>query len=195
MAWSWVSFNAELSRALDDEDAGNPAHSANVRVDALNAALRAMMAYKPLQTKSTHTSVSQITLPADCYRVECILGTNENGTSMIASAQVGESDGWWIWNGIVYLPEEMDTVTLYYQSYYPAIAVGASDIPVPIWTRMAIVYRAAAHCLVPNQVSRARLGAFHDRQDAGPLDNSLIQSSNWLITEFERLMVEHKHAT
>ena len=56
------------------------------------------------------------------------------------------------------------------------------------------MYRAAAHCLAPNMISRARLGAFHDRQDAPPLANSLIQAADWLIAQFERIMTEHKHA-
>ena len=62
-----------------------------------------------------------------------------------------------------------DSVTLYYQAYYPSWPLNAADIPVPIWAREAVVYRAAAHCLAPNLVIRARLGAFHDRQDAPPL--------------------------
>jgi len=195
MAWSWSSFSAELGRILDDEDAGNQAHSDSTRLDGLNAALRAMMAYRPLQTKSVHTNVAQITLPTDCYRIEAILEASEDGSlSPITPDEVGGLLGWYVWSGIIYLPSEADEATLYYQSYYPAIAIGASDIPVPIWARIAVLYRAAAHCLVPNQVSRARLGAFHDRQDAGPLDNSLIQSSNWLIAEFERVMAEHKHS-
>ena len=74
------------------------------------------------------------------------------------------------------------------------MAVNAADIPVPIWAREAVVYRAAAHCLAPNMISRARLGAFHDRQDAPPLANSLIQAADWLIAQFERIMTEHKHA-
>lgn len=180
---------------LDDEDSSNPAHSEDVRLDGLNAALRAMMAYRPLQVKSTHTNVSQIALPAGCYQIEALLETDENdNTSSMEPTEVGEPNGYYVWNGIIYLPEEVDTVTLYYQSYYSTVTDGTADIPVPTWARTAVLYRTAAHCLVPNQVSRARLGAFHDRQDAGPLDNSLIQSSNWLIAEFERIMTEHKHA-
>ena len=37
---------------LDDEDSSNPAHGEDVRLDGLNAALRAMMAYRPLQAQS-----------------------------------------------------------------------------------------------------------------------------------------------
>lgn len=195
MAWSWTAFNLELGRVLDDENSSNPAHTENARLDGLNAALRAMMAYRPLQLVSTHTNVSQITVPATCYRIEALLETDENdNTVSMGPAQVGEPDGYYVWNGIIYLPEEVDTVTLYYQSYYPAATNATTDIPVPTWARTAVLYRTAAHCLIPNQVSRARLGAYHDRQDAGPLDNSLIQSSNWLIAEFERIMTEHKHA-
>ena len=195
MAWSWTTLTAELGRVLDDEDSSNPAHGENARLDGLNAALRAMMAYRPLQVKVTHTSVSQITLPADCYQIEALLETDGSGNaSSMAPAEVGESVGYYVWNGIIYLPEVVDTVTLFYQAYYPTVTGATTDIPVPIWARTAVLYRTAAHCLVPNQVSRARLGAFHDRQDAGPLDNSLIQSSNWLIAEFERIMTEHKHA-
>jgi len=195
MAWSWTAFNLELGRVLDDEDSSNPAHGEAVRLDGLNAALRAMMAYRPLQLVSAHTDVSQIAVPAGCYQIETLLETDEDDNiSSIAPVQVGETSGYWIWNSIIYLPEEIDTVTLYYQSYYAVVTNTTADIPVPTWARTAVLYRTAAHCLVPNQVSRARLGAFHDRQDAGPLDNSLIQSSNWLIAEFERIMTEHKHA-
>lgn len=195
MAWSWTAFNLELGRVLDDENSSNPAHTENARLDGLNAALRAMMAYRPLQLVSTYTNVSQVTVPATCYRIEALLETDGNGnTSSMAPAQVGEPDGYYVWNGIIYLPATVDTVTLYYQSYYSTVTNVTTDIPVPTWARTAVLYRTAAHCLIPNQVSRARLGAYHDRQDAGPLDNSLIQSSNWLIAEFERIMTEHKHA-
>ena len=195
MAWSWTAFNLELGRVLDDENSSNPAHTENARLDGLNASLRAMMAYRPLQLVSTYTNVSQVTVPATCYRIEALLETDENNyTSSMAPAQVGEPNGYYVWNGIIYLPSTVDAVTLYYQSYYSTVTNVTTDIPVPTWARTAVLYRTAAHCLIPNQVSRARLGAYHDRQDAGPLDNSPIQSSNWLIAEFERIMTEHKHA-
>jgi hypothetical protein len=55
-----------------------------------------------------------------------------------------------------------------------------------------VVYRAAAHCLVPNLASRARLGAFNDRQDAPPMQNSLLQAADWFIGQFERICAEHR---
>ena len=113
MAWSWNDFSAELGRVLDDEDSSNPAHGEDVRLDGLNAALRAMMAYRPLQARATHTSVSQITLPVDCYQIEALLETDGNdNTSSMAPAEVGDSVGYYVWNGIIYLPEVVATVTL-----------------------------------------------------------------------------------
>ena len=195
MAWSWDDFSAELGRVLDDEDSDNPAHSEASRLDGLNAALRAMMAYRPLQATSQHTRVSQITWPADCYRISALMVTDErDNVSAISEVRVGEWNGYWAWNGVIHLEETVEAATLYYQAYYPLMAVNAADIPVPIWAREAVVYRAAAHCLAPNMISRARLGAFHDRQDAPPLANSLIQAADWLIAQFERIMIEHKHA-
>lgn len=195
MAWTWDDFSAELGRALDDEDTQNPAHSDAIRLDGLNAALRAMLAYRPLQAVSQHTRVSQIAWPADCYRISALLVTDErdNG-SALSEVRVGEWNGYWVWNEVIHLEEPAEIATLYYQAYYPPMVVDVVDIPVPAWAREAVVYRAAAHCLVPNLVSRARLGAFHDRQDAPPLANSLIQAADWFIAQFERIMVEHKHA-
>lgn len=195
MAWTWDNFSAELGRALDDEDSDNPAHAEAVRLDGLNAALRAMLAYRPLQAASQHTRVSQIAWPADCYRISALLVTDErDNVSALSEVRVGEWNGYWIWNGVIQLEEPVEAATLYYQAYYPAMSVHVADIPVPAWAREAVVYRAASHCLVPNLVSRARLGAFHDRQDAPPLQNSLIQAADWFIAQFERIMVEHKHA-
>jgi hypothetical protein len=104
--------------------------------------------------------------------------------------------GWtyWVWNGVITLDTTYPTVQLYYHAYYPALALGAADIPVPIWAREAVVYRAAAHCLTPNLSSRARLGAHHDRQDASPVQNSLIQAADWYLSQFERICAEHRQA-
>ena len=202
MAWSWDDFSAELGRVLDDEDSDNPAHSEASRLDGLNAALRAMLAYRPLQAASQHTRVSQIAWPADCYRIVAVLATDQDGYQTALSAAsldnpgelLADDSAYWVWNGQISLGATYPAVTLYYQAYYPLMAVNAADIPLPPWAREAVVYRAAAHCLAPNMISRARLGAFHDRQDAPPLANSLIQAADWLIAQFERIMTEHKHA-
>jgi hypothetical protein len=45
---------------------------------------------------------------------------------------------------------------------------------------------------MPNLSSRARLGAFNDRQDAAPLQNSLIQAANWFVEQFERIVATHR---
>ena len=196
MAWSWTTFTSELGRILDDESPTNPAHSQDMRLDAVNMALRAMLAYRPKHSVATFSNVSQFSLPADCYRIEALVETwEEGGGAQLAPVQVGEGGGYWVWNGQVTLPETADSVTLYYQAYYPVVTAQTADIPVPEWAREAVLCRAAAYCLTPNQASRARLGAYHDRQDANPLDNSLIQTADWLIRQFERIMAEHKHAS
>jgi hypothetical protein len=56
----------------------------------------------------------------------------------------------------------------------------------------AIVYMTAAHCLVPHMTSRARLGAFNDKADASPIQNSLIQASDWYISQFDRIVAAHR---
>lgn len=191
-----------LGRALDDEDSANPAHSEAVRLDGLNAALRGLAAHRPLQAVQTHSAVSQIDWPAGCYRIAAIVATDEEGYQAVLSAAtvgnpgdaLGETGTYWAWNGVVTLDATYASVDLYYHAYYPVMAIDASDIPVPIWAREAVVYRAAAHCLVPNLTSRARLGAHNDRQDASPIQNSLIQAAEWFIAQFERSMAEHRQA-
>lgn len=200
MAWSWNDFSLMLGRALDDEDSGNPAHSDSVRLDGLNAALRGLVAHRPLQAVQTYSNVDQFAWPVDCYRVAAIVATDGDGYKTVLSVATVGNPGetfaaettYWAWNGTIYLDQTYQAVTLYYQAYYPTLALNAADIPVPIWAREAVIYRAAAHCLVPNLTSRARLGAFHDRQDASPIQNSLIQAAEWFIGQFERIMAEHR---
>lgn len=189
-----------MGRALDDEDSANPAHSEAVRLDGLNAALRALAAHRPLQAVRTHSNVNQLAWPADCYRIAAIMATDEDGVQTALSTAtvgnpgdaLGETGTYWVWNGVIMLDATYASVTLYYHAYYPTLALGAADIPVPIWAREAVVYRAAAQCLVPNLASRARLGAFHDRQDASPVQNSLVQAADWFIGQFERICAEHR---
>lgn len=153
------------------------------------------MAYKPLNSKISSSGVSSFALPADCYKIEAVLETADDGSvTIIEPSAVGDSNGYWVWANTVYLPETSN-VTMYYQSYYPSVTTQTTDITVPLWAREAVLCRSAAYCLVPNQASRARLGAYQDKQDANPLANSLIQSSDWLINQFVRIMTEHKHAT
>lgn len=202
MAWSWDEFSLMLGRALDDEDSANRAHSEAVRLDGLNAALRGLAAYRPRQAVQPYSNVSRFNWPADCYRVAAIVATDEEGVKTALSAAtvgnpgdvLGEEGTYWAWNGVIELDATYASVTLYYHAYYPTLALGAADIPVPIWAREAVVYRAAAHCLTPNLASRARLGAFHDRQDAPPVQNSLIQAADWFIGQFERICAEHRQA-
>jgi hypothetical protein len=199
MSWSWDEFSAMLGRALDDEDSANPAHAEAVRLDGLNAALRGLAAHRPLQAVQTHSKVSQLAWPADCYRIAAIMATDEDGVKAALSvATIGNPGdlgyGWtyWVWDDVITLDTTYAGVQLYYHAYYPGMAIDAPDIPVPIWAREAVVYRAAAHCLVPNLSSRARLGAHHDRQDSSPVQNSLIQAADWFLGQFERIMAEHR---
>jgi hypothetical protein len=202
MAWTWDEFSLMLGRALDDEDSANPAHSDELRLDGLNAALRGLAAHRPLQAVQPYSNASQFAWPADCYRIAAIVATDEEGvTATLSAVTIGNPGetvgyGWtyWAWNGVIYLDATYVSVTLYYHAYYPTLALGAADIPVPIWAREAVVYRAAAHCLTPNLSSRARLGAFNDKQDAQPMQNSLIQAADWFIAQFERIMAEHRQA-
>lgn len=201
MAWSWNEFDAMLGRALDDESLTDPAHDEDIRLDGLNVALRALAAYRPLQVKSSHANIDQIAWPADCYRIAAVVSINDEGyaTSLTPVTignpgdQIGQDGTYLVWDETIYLDQEYDAITLYYYASYPVAAIDDLDIPVPVWCRDAVVYRAAAHCLVPNMSSRARLGAFNDRQDAAPLQNSLIQAADWLIAQFERIMAEHRH--
>lgn len=201
MTWSWADFSAQLARALDDEDEIAPIYSDAVRLDGLNAALRAASAYRPAQATSVHTNASTIAVPADCYKIAAVAATLGDETELLQPAAVSSTaafediGSFWVWGSTITLNTTYDRVTLYYYGYYPAMEVGVSDIPVPTWAREAIVFRAAAYCLVPNLVSRARLGAYHDREDAPPLQNSLIQAAEWFIKQFERIMTEHKAAT
>ena len=198
--WTWSEFSAELGRALDDEDAGSPAHGDELRLDGLNAALRALAAHRPLQALASYADVSQIALPADCYRIAALVAADEEGyQTVLAAAAIGDpgetlgGEGtYWLWNGAISLGATYQAVTLYYHAYYPTLVLSAADIPVPVWAREAVVYRAAAHCLTPNLSSRARLGAFNDRQDAQPLQNSPIQAANWFIDQFNRIVAEHR---
>ena len=200
MSWSWDEFSAMLGRALDDEDSANPAHAEDVRLDGLNAALRGLAAHRPLQAVQMHSKVSQLAWPADCYRIAAIVATDEDGVKATLSAAtvgnpgdaLGQEGTYWAWDSVIHLDTTYPTIELYYHAYYPTLALDAADIPVPIWAREAVVYRAAAHCLVPNLSSRARLGAFHDRQDASPVQNSLIQAAEWFIAQFERVCAEHR---
>jgi len=202
MAWTWDEFSLMLGRALDDEDSANPAHSDELRLDGLNAALRGLAAHRPRQAIQPYSNVNQLAWPADCYRIAAIVVTDESGYKSLLSAAtignpgevVGAEQTYWVWNGVITLDTTYPTVQLYYHAYYPTLALGAADIPVPIWAREAVVYRAAAHCLTPNLSSRARLGAHHDRQDASPVQNSLIQAADWYLSQFERIMAEHRQA-
>ena len=202
MAWTWDEFSLMLGRALDDEDSANPAHSDQLRLDGLNAALRGLAAHRPRQAVQPYSNVSQFNWPADCYRIAAIVATDERGWESNLSAAtvgnpgdvIGQEGTFWTWNGVIYLGATYASVQLYYHAYYPTLALGAADIPVPIWAREAVVYRAAAHCLTPNLSSRARLGAHNDRADAPPLQNSLIQAADWYLSQFERIMAEHRQA-
>ena len=202
MTWSWEEFSAQLGRALDDEDGASPAVGDPLRLDGLDAALRAMLAHHPRQATSQHTGVDQIPWPADGYRIAALIAADGDGYgAALTPATVGgpgetlgDPGSYWVWNGVIYLGAAYDALTLYYHASYPPMAVGVADIPVPAWAREAVVYRAAAHCLVPGLVGRARLGAYHDRADAPPLQNSLIQAADWFIAQFERVMAEHRGA-
>jgi hypothetical protein len=202
MAWTWDEFSLMLGRALDDEDSANPAHSDELRLDGLNAALRGLAAHRPRQAVQSYSNVSQFAWPADCYRIAAIVAVDEEGVKATLSAAtvgnpgdvLGEEGAYWAWNGVIELDATYVSVTLYYHAYYPTLALGAADIAVPIWAREALVYRAAAHCLTPNLSSRARLGAFNDKQDAPPMQNSLVQAADWFLSQFERIMTEHRQA-
>lgn len=199
MAWSWTQFSAALGQVLDDTDSTNPAHGTNLRVDGLNAALRAFVSHKPLQKSSTSSDVSTISIPSDCYRIAAVVATDSEGVSTpLSAATIGnpgdvfDADSYWVWDSSIYLGDTYPSVTLYYYAYYPTATINTTDIVVPDWAREAIVYLSAAHCLMPNLSSRARLGAFNDRQDAAPLQNSLIQAANWFIEQFERVVATHR---
>lgn len=199
MAWSWAEFTLLLGRTLDDEDNANPAHSTNVRVDGLNAALRAFAAHRPIQSRATFGAVSSFTLPTDCYRIAAIVAVDEDGSSVsLSAATIGnpgemfDEDSYWVWGTTVFLGKEYVSSTLYYHAYYPIVTTSTTDIAVPTWARDAIVYLTAAHCLVPNMTSRARLGAFNDKADASPIQNSLIQASDWYISQFDRIVGTHR---
>jgi hypothetical protein len=188
-----------LGRTLDDEDPTNPAHSVNVRVDGLNAALRAFAAHRPVESKATFGTVDSFTLPANCYRIAAIVAVDEDGSAVsLSAATVGNpgemfgEDSYWVWGTTVHLGKTYVSSTLYYHAYYSVASISTTDIPVPTWAMDAIVYMAAAHCLVPNMTSRARLGAFNDKADASPIQNSLIQASNWYISQFDRIVAAHR---
>jgi hypothetical protein len=195
-------FSAALGRVLDDTDTLNPAHPDNLRLDALSAALRDMVAHRPMEVTLTFAAVNQITLPIACYRIAAIAVEDDAGytqflspTAIADQMDASSAESYWVWNGIIHLGAEYTSGSLYYHSYYPTMTVGIADIPVPVWAREAIIYRAAAHCLTPNLTSRARLGAYNDKQDASPIQNSLIQAADWFIGQFERIMAEHRQAT
>jgi hypothetical protein len=199
MAWSWSQFNTELGRVLDDTDSNNPAHGTDLRVDALNAALRAFVSHKPLQKSGSSSDAETISVPSDCYRIAAVVATDDDGVSTALSAasignpgDVFDANSYWVWGTTIYLGDEYPSVTLYYYAYYPIATNATTDIIVPEWARDAIVYLSAAHCLMPNLSSRARLGAFNDRQDAAPLQNSLIQAANWFVEQFERIVATHR---
>jgi hypothetical protein len=199
MAWSWDDYNAELARVLDDEGA-DPIYPDAIRLDGLTMALRTFAGYHPRQAKTTEYTVSEIAFPIDCYRIVSVVAPDVDGEqATLTQVTIGnpgdtlDADGtYWVWDSVVYLGAEYDEISLYYQAYYPDPVLGDPDIAVPTWARDAIVYRAAAHCLVPSLIGRARLGAYHDRADAPPLQNSLIQAADWCIAQFERVMAEHK---
>lgn len=199
MAWSWAEFTLLLGRTLDDEDVTNPAHPVNVRVDGLNAALRAFAAHRPIQGKATFGAVSSFTLPDDCYRIAAIVAVDEDDvSSSLSAATIGnpgemfDENNYWVWGTTIYLGKEYVSSTLYYHAYYPIVTTSTTDITVPAWARDAIVYLTAAHCLTPNMTSRARLGAYNDKADASPIQNSLIQASNWYISQFDRIVAAHR---
>lgn len=184
---------------MDDEDTQNPAHDTDIRVDGLNAALRAFAAHRPVYGKSTLGAVSSFALPADCYRIAAVVATDEEGISTsLSAATIGnpgemfDEDCYWVWGGTVYLGKTYTSSILYYHAYYPTAGSSTTDIPVPIWAQDAIVYLAAAHCLTPNLSSRARLGAFNDKSDASPIQNSLIQAADWYISQFDRIVGMHR---
>ena len=139
MAWTWDEFSLMLGRALDDEDSANPAHSDELRLDGLNAALRGLAAHRPRQAVQPYSNVNQFNWPADCYRIAAIVATDEEGYKAVLSAAtvgnpgdvLGETGTYWAWNGVIELDTTYPAVMLYYHAYYPTLA-GHPAISMPM---------------------------------------------------------------
>lgn len=200
MAWSWDTFNNQLSRILDDVVVSNQLHSQGIRIDGLNAALRDLVAYWPVQAKIQDTAGStEIALPSDCYAVVSVQATDDSENVIVLnSSRVGdisvvdEAGRYYIWDDTIYLDAEYETVDVYYGAYYSEISIGAANIPVPFWTREAVLFMSAAYCLLPQFSNRSKIAQWYDRFDAPPLQNPIIQAADWLVSQFERIMAEHE---
>lgn len=208
MAWSWSQLNAELSTILDDGD--SQTFSAALRLYGCNAALKAMSVQIPEQSKATITNVASYAFPSDLYSIVALqVNDTVDGYRFLEQIEITPGnnwpyygsvtttsmpDGYWIWNKTIYFGRLYSSVDLYYKAYYTTVTASTTDIPIPSWAQEALVYWIAAYCLNPTLVTRARLGMWHDKKDAPPLENPLIQAAVYYRQEFTRIMNMH-HGT
>lgn len=202
MPWPWSAFTAELSLVLDDAGP-SPIYDNAIRLQGLNAALAALVPYAPQQLEVSLTAPTTWTLPENLYMLRAVRADEGNGFQRFLPempVRAGEVwaanglDGYWIWGNTLRFLRQYAAVLIIYYAYYDTVTTSTADIPVPRWAREAVLYWTAAYCLNPNIVTRGRLGMWHDRRDAPPLDNSAIQAANFFRSEFERIVKAHHGA-
>jgi hypothetical protein len=182
-------------------------------VDAINAALDAILPWVPKTAKTTFTGDGTsvvFALPGDLYEIEAVV-VNSSGEvlprSILSPGQklglLSLNTNQWLEypNGSITLAKPLNTnevYDLYYLAHWAKVTATSLDATVmepPAVTMIGLTIFAAAYALLPSAVGAAEYGQFKTRIDSGnPEHNPMQKTTLYLLELFAREMNRHpKH--
>lgn len=184
----------------------------NLRIEGWNWAQRLLCQHTPRQRKvvaTVDTGNRSVLLPSDFFAIEGLYDAGNSRWWWPMHRRPGDvrydDDNvleFWVWDDKLFLESDVDYETpdleLLYWAYYPDVeytedggdvTVTQKQIYTPHWAELALLHMTVASCMVPHEVFSSDISQYKIRVESGsPMDNPRMQSAQWHLQMYERLI-------
>ena len=210
---TWASLDARLLRLLKDD---GTQYASTLRIDGANSALEELVAHTAdlkSQTITGDGTTTSWSLSSDILEVpDAIEAVWDNKRSdwleevnFVPGSDWTDSEpkagsnpkGYYIWpTGTINYTRILatdETFKIYYYAYWSLIVDNNTTVSIPRWSEQALLYYAAAYCLLPASIQSATIRQFGTRQDSGnPEHNPVHAQADYFLKRYAAILASHQ---